>query len=78
MKEALIIFPNQLFKKNPGLQKERKIFIIEDPKFFTEFKFHKKKLVLLRAAMKYYYDFLVKKGHSVTYVNHNKKPKRTT
>jgi len=74
MKEALIIFPNQLFKKNPGLQKERTIFLIEDPKFFTEFKFHKKKLVLLRAAMRYYYNFLAKKGYSVTYVNHNKKP----
>jgi len=73
MKEALIIFPNQLFKKNPGLKKGRTIFLIEEPKYFTAFKFHKKKLVLLRASMKYYYDFLESKGYTVIYVDYNKK-----
>lgn len=73
MREALIVLPNQLFKKNPGLKKDRIVFLIEDPKFFSSFKFHKKKLVLLRAAMKYYQYFLEKRGYSVEYIEHKKK-----
>jgi len=73
VKEALLILPNQLFKKNPGLQKGREIFLYEELHYFTVFKFHKKKLVLLRAAMKHYQQMLEKKGYTVTYVEHNKK-----
>jgi len=74
MKEALLIFPNQLFENHPGLKKDRVVFLIEEPIFFTAFTFHKKKLVLLRAAMKYYQHILTKKGYVVKYIQHNRKP----
>ena len=72
MKEALIVLPHQLFEKHPGLQKGRAVFIIEDPIFFTAFTFHKKKLILHRASMKYYQYLLEKKGYDVTYVAYDK------
>ena len=48
---ALIILPNQLFE-NPV--HEEKKYLIEHPKYFTEKKFHKQKILLHRASMKAY------------------------
>lgn len=71
-KEAVLIYPHQLFEAHPCLQKERIVYLVEDPLFFVgykeEYKFHKKKLILHRASMKYYYDFLVSKGYGVRYL----------
>ena len=48
MNEATLIFPHQLFKENPALDKNRRVFLIEDPLFFGDvrypMKFNKKKL----------------------------------
>lgn len=55
----LIILPNQLFPINLIKKKFAnitKIIIIEEPRYFTDFKFHKLKLVYHRASMKKYYD----------------------
>ena len=38
----------------------KKIFIWEHPDFLQKYKFNKKKLLLHRASMKYYHDYLVK------------------
>lgn len=54
MKEALLILPNQLFKQHPGIAKGRKVFLVEHTRYFTDFRFHKKKLILHRASMKAY------------------------
>jgi deoxyribodipyrimidine photolyase-related protein len=76
---ATLIFPHQLFKNNPALFKGRKVFLIEEQLFFGDFKytlyFHKKKLVLHRASMKYYHDFLKKQGYDVIYVEYQKDAK---
>lgn len=68
MKEIVFIFPNQLFKDNPLLSKNREISIIEHPRYFTDFIFHKQKLVLHRASMKEYFDLLKRKKYSVDYI----------
>ena len=65
-----IIFPHQLFQNNPCLDKHRRVFLVEDDLFFSYQKFHKMKLVLHRASMKFYADFLVHQGYRVTYIDH--------
>jgi deoxyribodipyrimidine photolyase-related protein len=70
-KEVVLIFPHQLFKINPNLDKNREVFLIEEARFFTDFNFHKKKLLLHRASMKYFESFLKKKGLKVRYFNFN-------
>ena len=71
---SLLIFPNQLFPLKIINQIEslkfNKIFIIEEPRYFSDFKFHKLKLVYHRASMKKYYDELSKK-FNIVYVNFN-------
>ena len=68
----LLIFPNQLFPLNMYNYLEyNDIYIIEEPRYFTDFKFHKLKLMYHRASMKKYYDELEKKTN-VIYVDFNK------
>ena len=74
-----IILPTTLFKNlsviNDLLKNNliKQIFIVEDPTYFTKFKFHKQKLILHRASMKYYYDFLLfNYGHIIHYVSYLK------
>jgi deoxyribodipyrimidine photolyase-related protein len=66
---SLLIFPNQLFplKMINSIEslKFNKIFIIEEPRYFIDFKFHKLKLVYHRASMKKYYNELNKKFNIV-------------
>ena len=68
-----IILPTQLFELNTILDKMDKIYIIEDPFYFTSKKFHKQKLILHRASMKNYYDKLKLKYNSkVIYIEFDK------
>ncbi|MBS0628583.1 MAG: cryptochrome/photolyase family protein, partial [Verrucomicrobia bacterium] len=66
--EVVCIFPHHLFENHPGLKKGRTVFLIEDCRFFSQFHFHKKKLVFHRACLKNYQDFLEKKGYSTIYI----------
>ena len=70
MSKAFLIFPHQLFEKNPVLEKEAPIFLIEHPRFFSDFSFHKQKLVLHRASMKAYKAALKRKNYSVRYISY--------
>ena len=66
------IFPIQLFY-NINLDDEIKnIYLIEEPRFFTDFRFHKLKLVYHRASMKKYYDYLKTKykNKNIKYINY--------
>ncbi len=80
--EATLIFPHQLFKNHPGLKKDRDIYLIETPLFFTgadcSFRFHKKKLLLHRASMQAYKQALISRGYRVHYVNHDQCPPTQT
>lgn len=66
--EAVFLFPHQLFENHPAFRKDRLIFLIEDPRFFSDFKFHKKKLVLHRASLKSFQKELERKGFRTSYV----------
>ena len=59
MSIASVILPNQLFENNLLLINLSKyIYVVEEPTFFTKYPFHQMKLILHRASMKYYYDYL--------------------
>lgn len=71
---VIFIYPNALFEDNDLLDKNNKnnknVYIIESPTYFTLFKYHKLKLILHRATMKYYADFIKKKYKcNVTYID---------
>jgi deoxyribodipyrimidine photolyase-related protein len=67
-----IILPTQLFEINEYLDKMNMIYIIEEPFYFTSKKFHKQKLILHRASMKYYYDKLKIKYKNINYIEFDK------
>lgn len=69
MKAVTLIFPHQLFKVHPAIAENREIYLIEEPLFFTQYRFHKQKIVLHRASMKAYCDYLLKRNYSVTYID---------
>ena len=60
--KTLLLLPNQLFNIDIIRNIEfNNIILYEHPKFFTEYKYHKSKLVFHRATMTSYYDQLDKK-----------------
>jgi deoxyribodipyrimidine photolyase-related protein len=67
---AFLIFPNQLFYNLDHLNNSSyKIFLIEEPRYFTDFKFHKLKLAYHRASMKKYFKHINKK-YDVEYIDY--------
>jgi deoxyribodipyrimidine photolyase-like uncharacterized protein len=66
--EVAIIFPNQLFKINPILKPNRQVYLIEEFLFFSQYKFHKQKLLLHRISMKSYEKFLIEEKYKVKYI----------
>uniref|UniRef100_A0A6C0H1D1 Cryptochrome/DNA photolyase FAD-binding domain-containing protein n=1 Tax=viral metagenome TaxID=1070528 RepID=A0A6C0H1D1_9ZZZZ len=67
-----IIFPTQLYNDIKILDEYKKIYLLEDTRYFTDFKFHKLKLAYHRATMKKYYDYLKTKNINVSYINFDK------
>ena len=62
-----IIFPTQLYY-DIKLNKEYNYFLLEEPRYFTDFNFHKLKLAYHRATMKKYFDYLQKKKYKIKYI----------
>lgn len=69
MKEVVLVLPHQLFENHPLIDGQQLVILWEHPRFFTDFDFHKNKLVLHRASMRFYYDELQKKGITVHYLS---------
>ena len=67
--QAAIIFPHQLFKKSAVLDKNKRHYLVEEHLFFTQYPFHKEKLVLHRASMKAYEQYLLQNGFQVEYID---------
>jgi deoxyribodipyrimidine photolyase-related protein len=65
-----LILPNQLFDiKYLGKDfRENHYVLWECPHFFTAYKYNQKKLLLHRASMQYYFDYLKSNGCRVSYV----------
>ncbi len=76
MKKIGLIFPHQIFKKQPVLEHVEEVYLIEDSLFFGDkyhpANFHKLKLVFHRASMKEY-EQILKKNIRVTYVEYDKR-----
>ena len=71
--EVTILLPNQLFSNNPSISKNRKIFLLKHPIFFSNsyFNHHKKKLLLHLLSINYYEKKLIKLGFSVKIIETN-------
>tara|TARA_R110002020_G_scaffold37072_1_gene111761 strand:- start:48140 stop:49621 length:1482 start_codon:yes stop_codon:yes gene_type:complete len=68
MATVKLIFPHQLFERNPLFDIEGSIYLVEELLFFKQYNFHKQKIAFHRATMKFYENFLLERGCSVTYV----------
>lgn len=68
MNTVFLVFPHQLFKDVHLLKDAKKIILIEEFLFFKQYNFHKQKLVLHRASMKYYESYLKTKNLPVEYI----------
>lgn len=66
-----IIFPNQLFYDLDHIKNYKNIYLVEEPRYFTDFKFHKLKLAYHRATMKKYFDHLKKNKFNIKYIEYN-------
>ena len=66
--QVSIILPNQLYKDHPAIYHKRPVYLLEEWHFFNQYQFHKKKLVLHRASMKFYEQFLKAQGVIVYYI----------
>lgn len=68
MSTISLLFPHQLFEKNPALKTGQPVWMLEENLFFKQYNFHKQKLVFHRASMKAYASFLQHHGYTVTYI----------
>ena len=64
--KTFILYPNQLFKNLSNFA-NKKVLLIEEELFFTQYDFHIQKLVLHRASMKFYESYLIQNGILVEY-----------
>lgn len=67
--EVTVVFPHQLYRQHPAVQKNRPVYLVEEWLFFKQYNFHQQKLVLHRATMKFYADWLQQSGYQVTYID---------
>jgi deoxyribodipyrimidine photolyase-related protein len=74
--DRFLILPHQLFDKK-YLPKNFKYTIWEHPQYFTKYNFNQKKLILHRASMKSYYEYLQKNKFNVEYFEFSQLPKLT-
>jgi deoxyribodipyrimidine photolyase-related protein len=70
-KDVALIFPHQIFKDHPAVHHSRLVYLVEEFLFFNQYNFNKKKLVLHRASMKFYADYLKDKGITANYIEAN-------
>lgn len=66
-----VILPHQLFRKE-HLDKKYEYIIWEHPHYFESYKYNKKKILMHRASMKYYYDYLKINNFRCAYIDFNK------
>jgi deoxyribodipyrimidine photolyase-related protein len=65
---AAVIYPHQLFEKHPAIPGTELCVLVEESLFFTQYRFHAKKLVLHRSSLKQYAELLKEQGEQVLYV----------
>ena len=68
MRTAALVYPHQLFTDHPAVAGADAVVLVEDPLFFTQYRFHRQKLILHRASMKRYAAGLLTAGTCVHYI----------
>ena len=68
---SVLVFPHQLFKNHPVLQKGDHAILVEEHLFFKQYAFHKQKIAFHRASMKFYAEHLRSIGVKTTYIEAN-------
>jgi deoxyribodipyrimidine photolyase-related protein len=71
---TLLILPNTLFQKKYIPEGINEIIVWEHPQYFTKYKYNKKRLVLHRASLQYYFNQYDGK-YLMQYCEFNEKPK---
>jgi deoxyribodipyrimidine photolyase-related protein len=71
---AALIFPHQLFESHPAVADADKVFLIEDPLLFSQYAFHRSKLILHKASMTLYAQALKQRGAAVQLVEYSSIP----
>lgn len=69
MARIAVVFPHQLFERNKLIELCDVVYLVEEYLFFKQYKFHKRKIALHRAAMKFYQDFLLSRNVRVVYID---------
>ena len=67
-KKVALVFPHQLFEDHPALSVTNTVYLVEDRCFFTDFTFHKKKLLFHKESMRIYKEELISRGYQVKYI----------
>lgn len=65
MRQAALIYPHQLFDDHPALKDVDEVILVEEPLLFTQYRFHRQKLILHRASMDRYAERLRRQGWQV-------------
>ena len=72
--DVLLIFPHQLFATNRALARDKHVLLVEDPLYFSQYAFHKQKLILHRASMRMHASYLQGERTHVHYLNADQAP----
>ena len=68
MAVAALVYPHQLFRPHPATPGVGLVFLVEEPLLFTQYRFHRQKLMLHRASMQRFAAELRGAGVEVRYV----------
>ena len=69
-KSVFLVFPIHIFENISTLDNYDCVYILEEPRYFTDFCFHKLKLAYHRASMKCYFEYLKNNlNKPVKYIN---------
>lgn len=65
-----LVYPHQLFRisDTDAVRSGQEVVLIEEPLFFTQLKFHQQKILLHRASMQAYKDYLESNDYTVHYL----------
>ena len=69
MASVCLVFPHQLYNVHPALVENKKVILVEEWLYFKQYNFHKQKLILHRASMQFYKEFLQQNSFEVEYIN---------
>ncbi len=70
MSSIYLVLPHQLFRTPPIPDGVDRVVLLEEPLFFSQYRFHRAKLIYHRATMRYYADYLRERGYQVSYLDH--------